>query len=77
VTQSSYSGAKKVVKKTHLFLKDDNAGGPVDLDGVRWKFVCLPAGVLGADGATDGDGGADGTLFLQALILQPLQQGRW
>ena len=68
------------VKKPHLFLTDEDAGNSATLQvlgGVTGRCLYLPGGgvVRNAD-LTDVAGDADGELFLQALIVPPLQRGR-
>jgi hypothetical protein len=64
------------LRKSHLVSKDDRAAEPAALrvlDGISWKCLIPPAVAV----RTSGAGGVDGTLILQALILRPLQRGRW
>jgi hypothetical protein len=66
------------VKKPHLFLTGENAGSSatlIVLGEVMWCLYLPVGGVRTAD-VTDGDRDADEELFLQALIVPPLQRGR-
>lgn len=69
------------VKKPHLFLTDENAGSSATLQvlgEVMWRCLYLPVGgVVRTADVTDGAGDADEELILQALIVPPLQRGRW
>jgi len=69
------------VKKPHLFLTDENVASSATLQvlgEVMWRCLHRPVGgVVRTADVIDGAGDADEELFLQALIVPPLQRGRW